>query len=209
MVHKLKSFKEYLIEMPIPKEWADNIFKQSFKKIIEYANKNAKRIASGSSRTVFEIMYEGRPTVLKIAKNRKGLAQNYIEGDWSLYKWYPDITVPLIDKDEEYDEPRWLHIEKASKITETQFKSLTGFDFKLFGKLLMNNQKTSWMHDTPKGEGIDEIKESELFNNIIDLAGNFDMPLGDFTRITNWGLYNNHPVLVDLGFTNSVRAEFY
>ena len=214
----MKTFKKYIIEMAPPANWDMNIFKQSFKKIIEYANKNGKRLASGSSRTVFEIPYENRPTVLKIAKNRKGLSQNMVEGDYGLYRMYPDITVPLIDVDEEYDEPRWIHLEKADKITESQFKSITGLEFKVFGKVLQDDEarrkggKNSWQYNylykIPEDK-IKQVKNSELFSDVTDLLGNFDLLAGDLTRINNWGLYKGKPVIIDLGFNEQVQKEYY
>jgi len=36
----------------------------------------AKRLGGGSSRVAFLIDYQGRKTILKVAKNNKGLAQS-------------------------------------------------------------------------------------------------------------------------------------
>jgi hypothetical protein len=89
----MKTFKQFINEMvPPPDSWDTGIFKKSYKKQIDYALERAAKIGTGSSRVVFEIEYEGRPTVLKIAKNAKGLAQNEKEGDYGLYRMYPTIT---------------------------------------------------------------------------------------------------------------------
>jgi hypothetical protein len=90
----MKTFKQFITEMvPPPESWDRGVFHKSFKKQLDYAIERAAKIGTGSSRVVFEIEYEGRPTVLKIAKNAKGLAQNEKEADYGLYRMYPDIEM--------------------------------------------------------------------------------------------------------------------
>jgi len=212
-----------LKEEPIPSDWDASVFDKSFKKRLEYALERAKKIGQGSSRVVFEIEFEGRPTVLKIAKNGKGLAQNETEADYGLYRMYPDITVPLIDHDEEHDPPRWIHVEKADKITTIKFRELTGFPFDYFGFLLNDREDdregkgkyakkpymyTNWEAKVPE-DIREEIRESELFNDVTDMMGNFDKPAGDFTAIQNWGVYKGRPVIIDIGLSSDVWDTHY
>ena len=70
--------KEFTLEAPLPPDWDKEQLnlRQTFKNRIKYAVSKAQRIGSGSSRVAFIIPYEGRNTVLKVAKNLKGLAQN-------------------------------------------------------------------------------------------------------------------------------------
>lgn len=75
---------EILNETPLPDDWDKGKFVKkdnSFKSIINYAKERAKRIGSGSSRVAFIVQYQGRETVLKIAKNNKGIYQNRQEID--------------------------------------------------------------------------------------------------------------------------------
>lgn len=118
------TFKQFLLETPLPDDWDKNIFtkKIPFEKQIEYALERATKIGAGSSRVAFEVEYKGRPTILKIAKNEKGLAQNKDEIDIlkkSKTEFF-DIMIPMIDYDKENDEPRWIHVEKAEHIKESK-----------------------------------------------------------------------------------------
>ena len=52
----------------------------------------------------------------------------------------------------------------------------------------------------------------ETFLEYVDMLQElqqFDININDFSRAANWGLYNGHPVIIDLGFTNSVSKEYY
>ena len=159
--------------------------------------------------------YKGRETVLKIAKNVKGLAQNSREADYGLYRMYPEITVPLIDYDEVNEEPRWIHFEKADKLTKAKFKQLTGIGFDDFGNMLEDAESyREGTTDYNMREGItpeeqDRIEDSEIFQQVTDLMGDFDILAGDLTKTSNWGIYKNEPVIIDLGFSSDVHKQYY
>ena len=71
--------KELLLESPpLPEDWDKDIFNERvpFKTRIEYAKARAEQVGKGSSRVAFVIPYQGRKTVLKVALNAKGMAQN-------------------------------------------------------------------------------------------------------------------------------------
>lgn len=213
----MKTFKQYyneclITEVPLPQEWDQDVYtpQTSFAKQVKYAMERAAKLGTGSSRVVFDIEYEGRRTALKIAKNRKGLAQNQREADYGLYRMYPDITIPLIDFDEKTFPPRWVHVEKADKLTKPKFKALTGYSFDYFGNMLMHNESErtgkkffNYLAAIPEEVKI-KIENSKLFYDVTSLMGNFDILAGDLTRTTNWGLYENRPVIIDLGFSSDV-----
>jgi mRNA-degrading endonuclease RelE of RelBE toxin-antitoxin system len=76
--------KEYIKELlrenlleDYPTSWSIEEFKKlnSFNARIKYCNQHLTRISSGSSRVVYKIDDE---KVLKLAKNKKGLAQNEV-----------------------------------------------------------------------------------------------------------------------------------
>jgi hypothetical protein len=216
----MKPFKKYLVETPPPSDWDTGVFKSSYKKQLAYAMERAKKIGSGSSRVVFEIPYDGRPTVLKIAKNPKGLAQNEKEADWGMYRMYPDITCPLIDVDEEHDQPKWIHLEKAEKLKASVFKSIEGFSFEDFGYMLRDeeqirngrkrrNFETNWEGQVNDDDEVEKIRNSEIFYDVTSLCGNFGILAGDLQRLANWGIYKGHPVIIDLGFDSSIAKSHY
>ena len=217
---KLKENIATIFEMvPPPEDWDIETFDKSFAAQIRYAKERAASIGTGSSRVAFVVPYQGRETVLKIAKNKKGLAQNEKEADYGLYRMYPSITIPMIDYDEEHEQPTWIHFEKADKLTESLFKKTQGFSFKDFGRVLMDyhyknvsNNKNSWMYNATYGMSEDvknKILESEIYNEVIDLSMNFGLLLPDFTRKANWGFYKGNPVILDLGFDSIIQELHY
>ena len=114
-----------LDEMPLPADWDPQQMRQgstTFKSRLAYALERAKKLGTGSSRVATVIEYQGRPTVLKIAKNQKGLAQNSVEADILSdgYASQLGILIPLIDYDEQNREPSWIHTEMATKANEKQ-----------------------------------------------------------------------------------------
>lgn len=209
-----------LNEAPPPVDWDLNTFNSSFAKQLKYAKERANQIGSGSSRVAFVIDYKGRETVIKIAKNKKGLAQNEKEADYGLYRMYPDITIPLIDYDEEHEEPTWIHFEKADKLTAAGFRKAMGFSFDDFAKVLdkfrleiqeprrgrMFNYDPTYRIDQ---ELVAKIQESELYSDVTDMCMNFDLKAGDFTRKANWGMYQGRPVIIDLGFDTRIEELYY
>jgi hypothetical protein len=215
----MKSIMSLLLEMPPPKNWDLSVFKKSFKKQLDYALQMATKLGSGSSRVVFEIKDDtGHSTVLKIAKNAKGLAQNTKEADYSINRMYKDITIPLLDHDQEHDQPKWLQFEKADKLTNQKFKAIEGFSFAQFSNMLQayeieNNPKMrGWRIDYRKDipEHIqEEIEQSNIYQETIDLCMIFDLLIGDMCRLCNWGIYRGRAVIIDMGFDSAIQKLFY
>lgn len=164
-------------------------------------------IASGSARAVYKLNDD---KVLKIAKNKKGVAQNEIEADWALKNygiaadWY-DIS----------DDSIWIESEFCKKAKKSDFKALTGLDFTWFQEALRYNY--NWLHPSRystahKPDGYDEEieKEDSFLVNMESYMSDFDVPFGDLIRISSYGInHNNEIVLVDYGLNRSVEEEFY
>lgn len=201
-----KTFKQFLIETPLPDDWDSNIFdpRVPFAKRIKYAQAKAKKLGAGSSRVAFVIPYEGRDTVLKVAKNPKGIAQNSEEltllEDWYLNKL--NLTIPLIDYDQNNSEnPTWLHVEMASKAKPSGFKRETGVDlYTLISYAEHTSGRKRYQH--MDFEGVNE--ESELVQALVDFIGNYThVPTGDLTRTANWGMFQGRLVIIDNGLTDT------
>lgn len=191
---------ESILETPLPSDWEQEPFNKgtTFKKMLAYAKERAAEIGKGSSRVAFTIPYNGRDTVLKIAMNRKGLAQNQAESELLSdgYIRSMDIVIPMIDYDEQGGRVSWIHTEKAQQISQKQLESY-------FGTVPMT-QVVRYVKDLIDGINIivpDMLQDSEYFHDLRDLVENFDLPLGDFVPAHNWGLYKGRPVIIDLGFT--------
>jgi len=211
------SFKNYLIEMPVPADWDKKKLggRNSFASQIKYAKERAQQIGAGSSRVAFVVPYEGRQTVLKIAKNKKGLAQNEHEAgmfsDWFLKGL--GITIPMIDYDEDSITPSWIHTEFATKAKPTDFVRATGLTIdKLIKYAQLGCGKVRPAGDQEKAwyqEWQEKLEENELASGLIDLIGNYDLPVGDFTRVANWGIYDGSPVIIDLGLSQDIMTSLY
>lgn len=206
------TFKQFLKEAPLPDDWDSAIYSPNvpFAKRIKYAQERAQKAGAGSSRVVFIIPYQGRQTVLKIAKNKKGAAQNEAEAEL-LSDWYLkglNITVPLIDYDESSSYPTWLHVEYASKAKPSDFIKQCGGTL---NDLLAYAAKVAGRRDWHRGGNPERInEESDLASSMVDLVGNYtQLPMGDFSRVANWGIYNGNLVIVDIGLTQDVFDSHY
>lgn len=168
---------------------------------------NCEYIASGTARSVYKLNDD---KVLKIAKNKKGIAQNNVEADWALRNygiiadWY-DIS----------DNGIWIESEFCKKAKKSDFYEITGLKFDWFQEAVRYN----YFHLHPcryfgvsKPEGYDEEieKEDSFLVNIESYMADFDVPFGDICRISSYGInHNNEIVLVDYGLNRSVEEEFY
>jgi hypothetical protein len=208
---------DILNETPLPPDWDKESFSsdKSFASRVRYAQERAKKIGTGSSRIAFEIEYEGRPTILKVAKNKKGIAQNEYEsqmfGDY--YLTGMQMTIPMIDHDEENDPPIWIHTEKAEKMKPNQFKQFFGGldPYEVIKAVDYLTGKVQTRNISPERvEQYNELfEENEYINNLVDIIGNYDLPAGDFTRLANWGVYKNSPVIIDIGGSSEVMKLHY
>ena len=215
------NYKEYYPDLneEYPSTWNLETFKslKSFKERIKYCNDTLIRLASGSSRIAYKVDDD---KVLKLAKNRKGIAQNSVENDRFVQQSYGDIVAKVFDVDEN---DLWLEMELAKKLTPDRFKQLLGFSIKSLDYYLV-----AWNieHDGLKGystpeyfrskippEELSVINESEFINQLTDLLGNMKMPVGDFGRLSSYGecIRNGKStvVIIDMGLSKQVAADFY
>jgi hypothetical protein len=215
--------EQTLDEMPLPADWDPAQYQQgtSFKQRLAYALERAKKLGAGSSRVAMTIEYQGRPTVLKIAKNNKGLAQNNVEADilGDGYASQLGILIPLIDYDEQNREPMWIHTEMAQKVSEKQLANMMGVDdlndIVQMGKAIAGKSKilkhqdiVNYMRTIGKTE--EQIETATEYGNILaDLANSFDIELNDLNRKANWGIYNGKPVIIDAGANSNVISQYY
>jgi len=217
--------EEIIDEMPLPADWDPQQMRQqgtSFKSRLQYALERAKKLGTGSSRVATTIEYQGRPTVLKIAKNQKGLAQNSVEADILSdgYASQLGILIPIIDYDEQNREPTWVHTELAQKVNEKQLCQFMGCDnldqlvnmaWAITGKKrYVGNYQDYVKFLRERGKTDEQIETmTDYANTLADLNSNFDVELADFARAANWGIYNGKPVIIDVGFNSNVLNQYY
>ena len=103
----------------------------TFKKRQQYCNNTLERISSGSSRIVYKI---NDNMVIKLARSKKGLEQNYNEqNDW-IQKQYGHIVASIFDKyyDDKLEGYLWIIMELAKKIDKKRFEEINLISFDKF-----------------------------------------------------------------------------
>ena len=202
-------FSEFLNESPLPDSWDKDKYKGrlDFRGMVEYALERSKKIGEGSSRVAFVIDYKGRETVLKIAKNAKGISQNKQEISYLKDSDHDDILIPIIDHDVTNISPRWIHVEKAEEIEDSYFEKECGLplkDFVLFVYRDVHPPKVLANNSTQKERGARLNRNSPLVKSLYSLFNKHpDLAYGDIARIQNWGLYNGKAVILDIGLDST------
>ena len=215
-------------EMALPADWDPAALghDKTFKSRLDYALQRAPRLGGGSSRVAFVIPDQGRETVLKIAKNRKGLAQNQAEADIldDGYLGRLDIVIPLVDYDKSRREPVWIQTEKANKVSQQKLAKMlhaggkwpmTNFLYAI-DNVVGTKQRYMPTLDQIKQEMMDtgsSEQDIEIFmdyvDQVADLINSSSLLSGDFGRAANWGEYQGKPVIIDLGYTSSVHDLYW
>ena len=135
-----------------------------------------KHIGSGSSRDVFDL---DNGYVIKVAKNRAGIAQNESEYNIS-YRDNSDLFAKVIEVSNNF---KFLIMEKAGKV---YYISDVLEYFKVRSKRQLLNLKE-----------LQEIKR------------NYNLLLADLKKKSSWGMINGKPVIIDYGFTREVHDRYY
>ena len=195
---------------------------RSFNEKVRYCKKMlGAPIGSGSSRIVFQIDDE---TCLKLAKNKKGVAQNLEEIRIARDNFISYI--PKIYNGSDEENGLWVITQYVLPAKVNDFKQVLGIPFKdvaEFAKYTDNrmNYKMSQNSMREADKAIyalyDEYCNNDdvisLFNDISDLKANYDQLVGDLTRIQNWGMVrengNTFMVMLDTGFSEEIRNQFY
>lgn len=203
---------EYLFESveeaTYPQSFDMEYFKSlnSFAARVRYCNEKLQRLGSGSSRIVYLI---DDNTVLKLAKNKKGIAQNQLEAEaWhSMYGIFAEVY-------ETEPNGLWIEMQRARKAKKSDFKNITGHTFEEFVKYVMAyhqcyTRHRGWIHyEEPNW---DEYEDNEFFSDVQSFLGNTGLEsVGDFVRISSWGVVNNNElVMVDYGLNDDVYETYY
>ena len=139
-------------------------------------NQSYAYLGAGSGRRVFDL---GDGYVVKVAMNRKGIAQNKTEYDISK-AGASDMFARIAKVSEHFD---LLIMEKAEKLT----------DFSVV-----------WKHFN-----VTNHRELFKLKEFRDLLNTYTLVPNDFARKDSWGTINGRPVIIDYGFTVQVRNRYY
>ena len=170
---------------------------------MRFADINFKRLIAGSGRVAYQYAPD---LILKLAKNDKGIAQNATEADGFLQQHYKELVANVIDSD---PDDKWIVSEMATKISESEFKNLTGISFKNLCNYLdvrFSNGKNMYL---PKVENEEELDNNNFVSDLVDMMANFNMPTGDIKRIRSWGKIKNRAILMDYGLTQQIFDDMY
>ena len=200
-------------------------FKQlsSFNARVKYCRARLKYLGKGSARIVFQID-EG--TVLKLAYNQKGIGQNEadarVKNDWYLRKF--NFLPEVYDVDENY---LWIEMQIARRAKASDFKRLTGYDFKTlcYWVTYCWNYSVAYSNETIfipdeyrmlfRSDKWIDVLEYSIFSELEDYIGNYGVQgIGDLQKINSWGVVidkdgNENLVLVDNGLDNDVLEKYY
>lgn len=167
----------------------------------EYAEKNLRHLSSGSSRIVY---LTPKKTIVKLAKNDKGIAQNEAESNPKMKSKFLNETIGHAKNNV------WMETHYLDKITTKDFEEMTGLDFDDFGESVRYGlRNVSGNTDKENPKNFDKVAKSEIYKEMKRIGDKFKLMGGDLARISSWGTKDGRPVLIDAGLTKDVFAKFY
>jgi hypothetical protein len=117
--------------------------------------------------------------VVKVAKNQKGIAQNKVEYQIA-------------------SEDHTNHFAKITHVTNN-------YQLLIMEKaVLINNITIVWKYFDVRNN-----KEFYQLEWVNDILSKHDLLFVDLCRPANWGIIDNHPIIIDYGFTSSVKKKYY
>ena len=170
---------------------------------------------------VFQIDDE---TCLKLAKNKKGIAQNKEEIRIASDNFISYIPKVFNGSDEENG--LWIITQYVIPAKPQDFEELLGISFEDIQSFCASTDRRfnykngkdiikqadyviSKLYETYEDNGL----VSELFRDIEELRGSYDQFVGDLARIQNWGMVrengNSFLVMLDTGFSEEICNQFY
>lgn len=174
---------------------------ETFKDRVDYAEDKMEHLSSGSSRVIY-IMPDD--TVLKLAKNERGVAQNVAEANPKMKSKFINKTIKA-DKD-----GLWKTSPFLDKITEKDFEEMTDVPFEDFGEAIEYGLKgVADNSGEKKPKNFEKVEKLDLYRELVKLGKEFKLMPGDIARISSWGQVDGHPCLLDAGLTKDIYEEFY
>lgn len=189
---------------------------KNFASLKTFCDNKFEKLSSGSGRLVYII---DETTVLKLAKNKKGLAQNEQETN----AYYNNVFGTDFAKIHDYFETEegvwWLVAEKANKLTAAKFKEITGFPVKLMFEVIRADVDMAKTYNSSPIRGISEdvleaIREDPFYQMIRELCIDLSYSIGDLVRMNSYGWVvkedgTEEIVIVDYGLSDDVYDEHY
>lgn len=209
-------------EMAYPVSFNMEEFKgiRSFADRVKYCENRLKKLGAGTSRRVYQIDNE---KCLKLAKNRKGIAQNIEEINLGNDMYAGSCFAKVYDYD---SNGLFVEMELARRAKESDFERLVGIPFDVYCDIIVrtaanylpsNNQSRNWINKSMEDSYeyvMDNIDDFEFISEVIDYMGNFQVKAyGDLQRLSSYGVVRRdgqeEMVIVDFGLTEDVFNNYY
>lgn len=211
---------ETLEEMAYPSNFNLQEFSKipSFKARKQYCDERLQKLGTGSSRIAYKV---DEQKVLKIAFNKKGVAQNEHEADWGRNNY--GIFGEIFEADT--DNYLWIEMELARKPTKDDFQRILGVSWvetcDLIKYCFEQYSKYSYNKTFHYSTMVEDLYEKAVVNEEIDFFVNFQIYVYDYqpysvmdwTIINNWGIVNRNGqeelVIIDDGLDENVWNQYY
>ena len=192
----------------------------SFKKRYEYCKQFlGNPIGRGTSRIIFQYNDQW---VIKLALNRKGIAQNQEEYQFC-NDFFVSVTPKVYDKLCDTDNFEFIVSEYVLPAKEEDFERCFGFDFYTFCRVLVTvyNQRNqrrqipSYKYPPFSSEEMDELLyNNEEMNEYESYWSNYDLGgIGDLLRLSSYGITNRNGyleiVILDAGLSEEIYNKYY
>jgi len=135
--------------------------------------------------------------VIKIARNKKGIAQNLTESNPEIQEKYGDLVAKVYDYDKD---GKWIVLEKLNFIREEEFKKLTHMDF---------NHMCHWLNHGNYSFDKYKYEKNPFAVRLKKFLSEFNLDIYDISSIKNWGQINGKPKLLDFGLTIDTARKLY
>lgn len=215
-VLEMAGIEESLEEMAYPANFNLQEFSQlpSFQARKKYCDERLQKLGTGSSRIVYKIDDQ---KALKIAKNKKGLAQNEHEADWGRNQY--EIFAYIYEADT--DNYTWIEMELAKKAKSSDFPKILGITWPQAVDLIkycfeqLKNVKMYY------STNVEELYNKLIINEESDFFCHFQRYVYDYapysvmdwTSLRNWGIVNRNGkdelVIIDDGLDELVWKTYY
>lgn len=175
----------------------------SYNKRIQYCRNTLKFLGKGSSRMAFKV---DESMVLKIAINKKGIAQNNVEIK-SYHNDYSNILARIFNYSDDYI---FLEMELAKKVKKNDFKRLIGIDFHILIWYIINRYQG--LEDEYSEEQDEILNNSDYVSDLLNFCMYQGINPTDFQHLTQWGIVirdgEEHLVIIDYGFSEDVKKLY-
>lgn len=164
--------------------------------MLQYAKEFLEIMGTGSSRMAF--LFSSK-YVLKIAINKKGLAQNEAEVDVFTNPKSRGVVAKVHSSDPQF---RWIVSDLVKPLSSPEeFESLTGVDWPNFINLLRPKIKSKESINADDPKIVQAVAVTAQQNNLL---------FGDIEELSHWGKTpDGRAVLLDYGFTGEVWKSHY